>query len=296
MSDSAVDKVLVLGIDAVEYDLVEKWDLDNLKQEEYGKTRLPLRPDQEAATVIIWPCFITGKEPRAMGYSTIHVFPQPMQAMIELIYPHLRKMFIDYEAGDVTEKKAGKQSMLDRAASLLHSLNLAHSPSRSDIKADTMFDDDRWRSVHLHVPVYDDDAFPSYRRNVVKAIEEKAYRPILEMACKQEFRHRARELMDWLERKDEWDLLMQYFFVLDAVQHVFFANEKKMAEFYLMFDEFVSNLRRQIDDDMLLLIVSDHGQKKGIHTNYGFYSVNKPLGLKNPNLIDFRRKIKDFSK
>jgi hypothetical protein len=294
MTDDEIRRVLILGIDAVEYDLVERWNLENLKQEEHGKTVLPLQPDQEAATVVIWPCFITGEPPRRMGYSTIHVFPQPLQAMIDMLYPRLRKLFIDYGAGDVTEKKSGKQSLLDSAAGLLYSLNLAHSPCRSDIQASTLFDDSRWRSVHLHVPVYDDDAFPSYRKNVVKAIEDKAYRPILEMACKREFRQRASELNDWLERKDEWDLLMQYFFVLDAVQHVFFANEKKMAEFYLRFDEFVGHVRDSIDDDTLLLIVSDHGQHRGIHTDHGFYSVNKSLNLSNPRLIDFRGIIEDM--
>lgn len=262
--DGDVKRVLILGLDAVEYDLIERWDLANLKQEEYGKTRLPLLPDQEAATVIIWPCFITGQEPRNTGYSTIHVFPQPLQAMVELVYPHLRKLLIDYEAGDITEKKAGKQSMLDRAAGLLHALDLAHAPRRSDIRADTLFDGDRWQSVHLHVPVYDDDAFPPYRRKVVKAIEEKAYRPILEMACKREFRQRAGELMEWLDRRDEWDLLIRYFLILDAVQYFLFANEKKW-----------------------LIIVS--GQHKNIPTNYGFYSVNKLLVLRHSRRIDFRK-------
>jgi len=37
-----VNKVLILGIDALEYDLVEKWDLKNLKQEEYSKPILPV--------------------------------------------------------------------------------------------------------------------------------------------------------------------------------------------------------------------------------------------------------------
>lgn len=35
-----VKRVLILGIDSVEYDLVERWNLTNLMQEEYGRTRL----------------------------------------------------------------------------------------------------------------------------------------------------------------------------------------------------------------------------------------------------------------
>ena len=55
-----------------------------------------------------------------------------------------------------------------------------------------------------------------------------------------------------------------------------------------MFNEFVGNLKTKISSDAMLLILSDHGQKKGIHTNYGFYSCNKKLGLKNPKIIDFK--------
>jgi len=66
MTKNGINKALILGIDAIEYDLVEKWDLKNLKQEEYGKTELPLLPGQEPVTTIIWPCFITGKNPKEM--------------------------------------------------------------------------------------------------------------------------------------------------------------------------------------------------------------------------------------
>ena len=288
-----INRVLILGIDALEYDLVEEWDLKNLKQEEYGKTELPLLPNQEPATVIIWPCFITGKMPKEMGFSTIHVFPQPIQRVVEAVYPRVRKYLIDYNAKDITEKKKGKQSYLDKFANWLNKMGLTHPPSKSDIISDTLFDTIP-NSIHFHVPVYDNDAFPGYRKKVVDAIENPAHRPILEMQCLQEFKQRSREVFEWLERKDEWQLFMQYFFVLDAVQHVFYNNLKKIAKFYIMFDEFVGKVREKIDDDTLLLIVSDHGQKKGIHTTYGFYSVNKPLGLKNPKLIDFRWIIEEM--
>ena len=39
---------------------------------------------------------------------------------------------------------------------------------------------------------------------------------------------------------------------------------------------------------VMILIVSDHGQENGLHTNYGFYSCNKKLDLDNPNISDFK--------
>ena len=62
-------KVLILGIDALEYSLVEKWDLKHLKQKEYGKVIVPIYQGAgEPVTLVVWPCFITGKEPKDMGY------------------------------------------------------------------------------------------------------------------------------------------------------------------------------------------------------------------------------------
>ena len=101
-SDKKISKVLILGIDAIEYDLVEEWDLKNLKQKEYGKTILPLAPGQEPATVIIWPCFITGKEPAEMGYTTVYVFSRPLQFFINILTPIIRKIFTDREAEVLT--------------------------------------------------------------------------------------------------------------------------------------------------------------------------------------------------
>ncbi|MEF8849112.1 MAG: hypothetical protein V5A68_08295, partial [Candidatus Thermoplasmatota archaeon] len=182
-----IKKVVILGIDAVEYYLVEKWNLENLKQEEYGKTILPLLPGQEPVTVVIWPCFITGKKPKEMGYSMVRVFPQPFQKMFENIYPNFREFFIDFNAENIHEKKKGKQSFINKISDILFNLNLIHPPSRKDIFSSTIFDERDIKSEHLHIPVYDKDGFPPYRKNVPKAVGDKNYRPIMEMACKNEF-------------------------------------------------------------------------------------------------------------
>jgi predicted AlkP superfamily phosphohydrolase/phosphomutase len=291
-TNNEIKKVLILGIDAIEYDLVEEWDLKNLKQKEYGKTILPLYPGQEPATVIIWPCFITGKEPEEMGYSTVYVFSKPLQFFINILSPIIRKIFIDTKAEERTEKIHGKQSILDKYADLVRKFGLSHKPKRDDIKAKTIFENKNFKSIHLHIPVYDKDDFPEYRKDIIKVIAEKAYQPVIEMKQKKEFKQRSKEVFEIIE-KGNWDIFMQYFFLLDSVQHIYYKNPKKIAEFYLMFDELVEKVSKKIDKNTLLLIVSDHGQKKGIHTPYGFYSSNKKLNLKNPKLIDFKQIIEN---
>jgi len=38
-------KIFVFGLDGLEYDLVEKWDLTCLKQLEYGRTVVPINDE-----------------------------------------------------------------------------------------------------------------------------------------------------------------------------------------------------------------------------------------------------------
>lgn len=291
--EKKIKRVIILGIDALEYDLVEKWNLKNLKQVEYGKTELPLLPGQEPITTIIWPCFITGKMPQEMGYTMTRIFPKPIQFFIDLIIPSIRKLLIDHEAEDRSKKKKGKQSILDKSVKLLDKLGVSHIPTKKDIKANTIFDNKDIKSIHLHIPVYDADAFPKHRKKTIDAVGNKLYLPILEMLHKQEFNQRTKEVFEHLE-KNNWQLFMQYFFLLDGVQHAFYHDIRKIAKFYIMFDEFVGKVKEKIDDNTLLLIISDHGQKKGIHTMHGFYSLNKPLGLKKPRLIDFKHVIENL--
>lgn len=287
-----IQKVIILGIDAIEHDLIEKLNLKNFKQKEYGKTILPLSPGQEPATEIIWPCFITGKEPNDMGYSSLNIYAKSLRPIITLINPVISKLFIDTKTKEETQKIQGRLSILYVSIMLLKKVGLINKPTKEDIKADSIFDNKKIKSIHLHIPVLDTDDFPDYRKDIINVISEKALHPIIEMKQKKEFKQRTKEVYEYI-MKNNWQLFMQYFYVLDGVQHTFYKNPKKIVEFYLMFDEFIKKVSEIINDKTLLLIVSDHGLKKGIHTPYGFYSVNKKLGLKNPKIIDFRKIIED---
>lgn len=61
-------KAVILGIDALEYDLVEKLDSQILKQVEYGKVKVPiLIGDKDPKTPTVWASFISGASPELHG-------------------------------------------------------------------------------------------------------------------------------------------------------------------------------------------------------------------------------------
>jgi len=59
-------------------------------------------------------------------------------------------------------------------------------------------------------------------------------------------------------------------------------------DYYMKFNTFISDIIKKLENDDIILIVSDHGQKKGLHTDYGFYSSNIKLYLENPKISDFK--------
>ena len=86
----------------------------------------------------------------------------------------------------------------------------------------------------------------------------------------------------------DWNLFMVHFYVLDPLQHLFWHDNELIGKAYAKLDDTVKSIEDRIKDvEHLLLIVSDHGHKKGMHTPYGFHSCNQKLGLKNVKITDF---------
>ena len=281
-------RIMILGIDALEYTLVEKWDLKHLKQIEYGKTVVPIiKGWKEPATVIVWPCLITGVEPEEMGFTTPILFVQPFKWFFENIHRPIRDfMFRHSYVDNVSEKKVG-QEVLNIFKDVTKNAGFTRPPSKRDIKAPTIFDNKKIKSVHLHIPVYDEELDTLERWIIFDVMDKKIKTSDFVKKYEKEFEDRCKEVFHYVEKND-WDLFMTYFYCLDPIQHALFNRKLTIMNWYLKFNEFVGELKKRLPKDVLLLIVSDHGQEKGIHTSYGFYSCNKKLGLKNPKIIQFK--------
>lgn len=288
-------QVLILGIDALEYTLVEKWDLKHLKQKEYGKIIVPIYAGGgEPVTLVVWPCFITGKEPEEMGFDSPILYRQPLKFFLDKIFFPVTS-FIKNDSDVVKEesitfKTSKKEKIISRFNFLSMKAGFGRYPTKQDIKASTFFDDKNIKTVRFHIPVYDEshtlEDHCNPRNNVIAALGDTSLRKEFDTRLLQEFKDRSKELLNVID--DDWDLCMQYFYVLDGIQHVFFKNKLKIMSYYMRFNEFVGKLKEILPEDMIILIVSDHGQENGLHTNYGFYSCNKKLDLDNPNISDFK--------
>lgn len=99
--------------------------------------------------------------------------------------------------------------------------------------------------------------------------------------------------------KQELEIIMGYFSLADSIGHLSFGIKTKMKIIYKELEEIVKKTKKMIDENPLL-IISDHGMKPigryGDHSNYGFWSLNKEINLKNPKITEFRKIIENLQK
>ena len=286
-----MNRVVILAIDALEYNIVERLNLSYLKQKEYGKTVVPITKGwKEPSMLIVWSCFITGCEPNKMGYTAPILFRQPLQFILDKIGFHVRNfMFKEKYVEDVGEKKLSQDVSIFKETT--KQTKFTRYPEKKDIKAPTIFDNS-FKSAHCYVPVYDISMDTLARWDIFDVMKNEAKKNEFCYKYRKEIKEKKEELFQLLNL--DYQLIMMYWYCLDGVQHALFKDRITIDEFYIRFNSLVKEVKDKLSKDDMLLIVSDHGQEKGIHTSYGFYSCNKELGLNKPHICEFKKIIEEI--
>jgi hypothetical protein len=271
-------RILILGISSLEYDLVEEFDLKNLKQKEYGKIEIPLNGLLvDPSPILIWTSFITGKKPGSFGYDNTVVYRKPLKPLLNMYYK--TRMKKEYE--DVSERDIDKKTT-DYLCKKLLKYHLARLPSKNDIDCPTLFDQPG--RIHMDVPVI--YKIFDYNEKAKQALEQPEKKTCCEQEWRTEFERQRQQVFDSLTGK--WDLSMIHFYLLDGIQHIYFDDKLKIRTYYSYVDGFIQDLKQKLPKDVLLMIISDNGKKNGLQTNHGFYSISKRLGLKQKKMTEFK--------
>ena len=94
---------------------------------------------------------------------------------------------------------------------------------------------------------------------------------------------------EFLDSLKKFDLTMSYFNLADSIGHLSFGIHEKMKKIYEELDSLAMEVKKSSID--FVLTISDHGMKAlgryGDHSDNGFYSINKKLGLSFPKITDF---------
>ena len=273
-------RVCILALDALEYDLVEQFNLENIKQQEYGKTDISNFKD--LATPIIWASFISGLPPEKHGLD-IKAVPRWRSPAID----KLRQLTI----------KVGLDRIKGKGR-LLELLGFEHRPFYEEMITDfritqtETFFDIIPNAKALSVPPYQKWIATETQLFLRQAIDNEEKLNAFEEHVLKIFERKREKCLKTLQEGD-WNLFMTHFMFTDLLGHLYAGNATKMFGVYIKAEQLVEDAKKLIDDETLLLIVSDHGMKSigkgtfGEHSDHGFYSSNFPLSLEKPKMTDF---------
>jgi predicted AlkP superfamily phosphohydrolase/phosphomutase len=278
------ESILVVAFDGLDKELIEKFELENIQQNEFG----PIINHTEVEKIMtpeLFASFVTGKSTEEHG---------------------------------IRDRGKWNSEFLNKYEKFLNPLNLLSvkrffkvfpwvSPdgvTLEDHEYDTIFDriED---SQSLFVPTVS----PSITQKVNWEHATAVRNPVLNMEealemIEREFLWRKEVLMREIE--ENYDLLMCHLFYPDHIQHHYqdweMPDEKK-KEVYSEMDKTAAEIKEKAEDKYdYIIFMSDHGlasKRKELHHNKNaFYSCNKNLfgDEDDPKITDFFDKIVDIGK
>lgn len=273
------DKIFILGLDGLEYDFVEKWNMVHLAQRDYSKITVPLSEKTGTPTSPeVWASFLTGKHVQ-MSFDAIS---PPLAPLLNLL-GFMRK-YINLSLG------LNRKIRENVPMKMWKHWHTGFPP----LKQKTFLDLTNSKEINAPYYSYDDVAFTVMRNfgdgklslrqsiGILKALYGKSKNRIL------------RET----ESFQDADVVFAYMHFPDILQHLLFVRPSEIKKHYIDLDNYASVLKSRIKDSTLFIIVSDHGFSFGtkLHSKHAFYSSNVILEPKPKRITDFFQIIKTISR
>jgi len=287
MQGNLMVKVVILGFDGLEYNLVERFKLENMKQTQYGKILIPKECYTETVdprgervyepyTPFVWSAFLTGRLPHEVGINraTLQKWNSSLLQLLRVLSVKLR-----------LHKIRGKGKLLEKFGFKRSSF------SWKDYRCPTIFDyADKPKIINV----------PTISEEWGIKLEGKKFDEIIKAAWRR-FYWVKKEALKAIE--EDWDLFMVYTRLLDVIGELCYGKFMTLFKAYTSCNHFVGEVKERLDEkETIFLIVSDHGMERfgntlfGKHSNYGFYSLNIKTEWKPRFIIDFFPKIIEWLK
>jgi len=271
-------RIIVLGIDGLDYNLVKKWRLKNLMQKSYCK--MDLSDYRVKVTPPIWGSMLTGK----IDEEIMDVWVRAAQ-------------FVDLKS-DVEQKWWAKMvtEMLPYIPAIIKNKiifrlleNMGENPfevTSNYIKEKKLtnifqFFNNPWTNG---IPSYGRlDNTPKRRKFFERATSgEKT--PLKEYELKH-YKKDKSELFSAL-KKDHYDLIFWYTPFIDSLGHMYIGKPLSLMNYYFEINSMVGEVIKN-HNNSLIYVVSDHGMEKvergwGMHSDYAFFSSNTGETITKP--------------
>ena len=262
--------IFILGIDALDYDLVEKLNLNNLKQLEYSKIVVPIsKKIGIPSSPEVWASFLTG-EHMPLKFSSKNNYIKAMKKILGVF------------------RIASDNRFRRKANYFWAKLGFKSNVIFGSINRKTFLD--VIKSNEINVPFYSFDhktfqishLFGHNMLSLAQAVKE----------TKVIYENRKIQILNETNKINNNDLIFAFMHTTDILQHFSYLRFLEIKKHYLDLDNYVSILKRSLEDsfgEIIFIIVSDHGFdfKIGNHSMMGFYSCNTHLIPKPEKITDF---------
>jgi len=286
-------RLLIVGLDALDPLLVEKWNMDWFKQRVYGRHYVGFL--KKLYTPIVWGCFATGKNVEELGYNLDYIHEKRNRKLFGFLYPLyvIRKKLLP-------NKNLGIRNLLIKLGILKE---IAYTPNMPEIMRHESFIEvliSKGYRVYAHeVPGYNEERNEYYRTALGKIIDQPfdVRRSIVEEAL-EETRERFEKGLKYVN--EGYDLVFVYSPLPDLAFHTVTKPTLKMKLWlrevhYKLYLTAKYLLDAAYSNGYAVLIVSDHGFdiEKYDHSDYGFWSLNiePPSWWKIRSILDFKNNI-----
>lgn len=251
----------ILGLDGLEYRLIEKWQLKNLMQTQHRKIKVPIHPIGVPYTPDVWASFLTGKWGLNKEF-------QRKRAPLQPVFKALR--FI--------RGKTGLNKSLGIGKRLSPKLTKPTTLSFGRLQLPTFLEDINLKPINFPYVNFDNKEGTVIRHyGKGRLTLRQAHLWLDRLYC-----YRKKQTLTEADNN-----ICAHMFFPDLMMH-YHLHVPPIKRHYHDLDRYIANLSRRF---RMFIIVSDHGfsLEAGTHTPYGFYSCNRRL---NPT----PRKITDFYK
>ena len=262
--------IFILGIDALDYELVEKLSLKNLKQIEYSKIVVPIHKELEyPSSPEVWASFLTG-ESISKSFENSSIF-------INIILNVLGFFNINTYSG------VGK-----KVKNLVKKLGFNAPIKFGSLNQKTFLDITNSKKINVPYYSFDHKTFDiSYLFGKGELSLEQTVKEI-----KLIYESRKKQIFSEVDNIREEDIVFAFMHTADVLQHCAYLRVSEIELHYIDLNSYVSSLKRKLADsfgEVIFIIVSDHGfdLDKGTHSMKGFYSSNNHLIPKPEKITDF---------
>lgn len=281
-------KVLIIGLDGLDYDLVTKWDLKVFKQKIYGKHYVGLV--SKLYTPILWSMFLTGLNVEKHGYDLGSL--KRKRSADALKWNFLKTLYLVRRK--VPIKKLGLRKVLvslGLAKKYPPSIMPEYLLKQSFLERAKKFG---LKVCAVEVPGYNEESNEKYRSlhstYTFKGLREKLnfINDVMDDCNERIFKALNYVIADY-------DLIFVYLPLPDIAHHLLFKSLRELVELRKIYGKLEKKVQQLTSyanvKNYVILIVSDHGfdLKNYYHSSWGFWSLNKNIEIANK-----LKKITDF--